>query len=562
MVTPTDRQAEIRDWADLALLVIAPAGCGKTEAMALRVAELIGRGQVPWPTKVLVTTFSNRARDNISERLSSYLPRPVLRDRVVVCNLHGLSARIYQAHANVIGLDPAMKIPNSDWIGDQCRSRRLSYDRSRYVQDVLRTAKQRPFCDVEVMAELMEEGDEVACAIEKQRIAENRLTYDDLPRVAELILRNDAVADLYRCHFASIIVDEFQDLTPQQLRMIQRLGYQRTTYAGDLAQGIYGFAGAAPAEIFREVQGETSKTIVFAESHRSAPAVLEMVNALAPFTSGHRLRSADPGRWPSGGLAAMAVFPTAVGEAAWAVNAARHILDRAPAHRVAVIARTSPRRRFADIAFSQSGLPHCRWNDPIMDTDTARILKPALAELGRSKSTQELDVFEVLSGMTGIATTQDPSTRQSLSEAVQWASDLLDQGLSPGEINSRITIGDQATLLTAPGVHLLTGHLGKGQQFDWVIIVGTEDGCIPDFRASTQAELAEEARVLSVMISRARHGAVLLRASSVEDRNGNPRSKRPSRFLEVFDGITNRSNEAEIWRWLQQANWDQLSKAI
>ena len=124
--------------------------------------------------KVLVTTFSNRARDNIRERLQRHLPRPVIRDRIVVCNLHGLAARIYQAHANVIGLDPAMKIPDSDWVGDQCRSRGLGYHRSAYVQDILRTVKQQPLDDAAVMAELKERGDEVACAIEAQRIAENR----------------------------------------------------------------------------------------------------------------------------------------------------------------------------------------------------------------------------------------------------------------------------------------------------------------------------------------------------------------------------------------------------
>lgn len=561
MITPTDRQAEIRDWTDLDLLVIAPAGCGKTEAMALRVAGLIGRGQVPWPAKALVTTFSNRARDNISERLSSYLPRTVIRDRVVVSNLHGLAARIYQAHANVISLDPAMKIPDSDWVGDQCRNRRLGYDRSGYVQDILRAIKQQAFDDATVMAELMEAGDDVACAMERQRIAENRLTYDDLPRVAELILQNDAVAALYRCHFACVIVDEFQDLTPQQLRIIQRLGYQRTTYAGDLAQGIYGFAGAAPTAVFSEIQRETSKTIIFAESHRSAPAVLEMVNALAPFTSGQKLRSADPGKWPGGGVAGMAAFPTAADEAAWAVTTAGQILGRAPAHRVAVIARTGPRRRFADTAFSRSGLPHYRWNDPVMDTDTAKILKAALAALGNKRATPAPDVFEALRKMTGIVTTRDPFTRQSLREAVEWASDLLEEGLSPADIISRITIGGQATLLTAPGVHLLTGHLGKGQQFDWVIVLGAEDGCIPDFRATSQTELAEEARVLSVMISRARHGVMLLRACSVEDRNGVPRAKDPSRFLDAFDGITCGDNGYEIERWLQQADWDLLGRA-
>src|ERR1022692_3062526 len=137
MITPTGRQTEIREWPGLDLLVIAPAGCGKTEAMALRVAGLIERGQVPWPTRVLVTTFSNRARDNIRDRLSSYLPGPLIRDKVVVCNLHGLAARIYQAHANVIGVDQTLTIPDSDWVGDQCRSRRLSYDRSGYVQNIL-----------------------------------------------------------------------------------------------------------------------------------------------------------------------------------------------------------------------------------------------------------------------------------------------------------------------------------------------------------------------------------------------------------------------------------------
>ncbi|MDU3273348.1 MAG: UvrD-helicase domain-containing protein, partial [Cutibacterium sp.] len=40
------------------------------------------------------------------------------------------------------------------------------------------------------------------------------------------------VADLYREHFGALIVDEFQDLTPQQLRIVNRIGYRRTTYAG------------------------------------------------------------------------------------------------------------------------------------------------------------------------------------------------------------------------------------------------------------------------------------------------------------------------------------------
>ncbi len=123
MVEPTAAQREIRDAEELDLLVVAPAGCGKTEAMALRVAGLLARGQVAWPQKILVTTFSNRARDNIKERLRSYLSPRAMRDRVVVANFHGLAARIFQAHANVIGLDTAMEIPTHDWVGAHCAVR-------------------------------------------------------------------------------------------------------------------------------------------------------------------------------------------------------------------------------------------------------------------------------------------------------------------------------------------------------------------------------------------------------------------------------------------------------
>ena len=53
----------------------------------------------------------------------------------------------------------------------------------------------------------------------------------------------------------------------------------------------------------------------------------------------------------------------------------------------------------------------------------------------------------------------------------------------------------------APGLHLLTGHEGKGQEFDCVIVVSLESGHIPDFRSTTDDALAEELRVLHVMVS-------------------------------------------------------------
>ena len=303
MLDITSKQAQVRDHQGLSLLIIAPAGCGKTETLALRVRGLLDQQAVKAPQRILVATFTKRARDNMHDRLSHYLTPREMREAVTVCNFHGLSARIIQAHSNVIGLDPkTLTIPQSDWVGERCRALDLK-GLSNNVKSDISSAKRRALNDEQVLVELQHSGNQYALMIEEQRQAESRLTYDDLPRLAELILANDEVAALYRQHFGAIIVDEFQDLTPQQLRIVQRIGYRKTTYAGDLAQGIYAFAGADPEYVKKELEAECPETIEFTESFRSSPAVLTVVNSLNSLTGGQTLTAANPDSWPSGGLA-------------------------------------------------------------------------------------------------------------------------------------------------------------------------------------------------------------------------------------------------------------------
>ena len=381
-VAPTAAQLAIRDEVALGLLVVAPAGCGKSEALALRVQGLLRRGVAPGARRVLVATFSNRAKDNIRERLRAYLTPAELRDKVSVVNFHGLSARIYKAHASAIGLDPEWTIPESDWVGEQCARMGLQYGQISAIQGALQRIKQQGVDDTEVMFQLEAVGNLDAIEVEKLRIAQKQLTYDDLPRLAELILGNDHVARLYREHFGAVLVDEFQDLTPQQLRIVMRIGEARTTYAGDIAQGIYGFSGARPLEVLDAIKADTSAYAELNESHRSSPAVLASVNALLPLTLGTAVNSAAPHTWPSGGLAAEVGHATADAEATWAVGLAKAILSRAPGQRVGVICRSGPRRRVTDEAFnSQTDFEVHRWDDGGLDTETARRVRGLLSAL-------------------------------------------------------------------------------------------------------------------------------------------------------------------------------------
>lgn len=555
MVKPTAAQLQIRDHQGLDLVVVAPAGCGKTEALALRIDGLLERGAIRPPRKVLVTTFSNRARDNIRDRLRSYLPAGLLRDRVSIANFHGLSARIFQAHAAVIGLDPRLALPENDWVRNQCQRRKLKFNDAGDVERILREIKLETVDDQDVERLLVASGNVHALEIERLRVTEGRLTYDDLPRLAELILQNEAVADLYRSHFAAVVVDEFQDLTPQQLRIVQRIGANRTTYAGDLAQGIYGFAGARPLIIDAAIRAECRTVIEFAESHRSSPAVLSLLNTLAPLTGGKDLTSADPTSWPGGGMAGGMVHPTVEDEAAWAVEFAREVTTRAPGHRIGIIARSVPRRRFVDEAFAASDLPWHRWDDGVLDTDTARIVKAMLSRLDIRNLSAASDPVEYLRVAAGMDSIQDPSGREALADALAWCLDLHQMGVRPSDIRGRIRVGDQATLITVPGVHLLTGHVGKGQQFDWVVVIGAEDGAIPDFRAKTTEAVAEEARVLAVMISRARHGVVIMNAQSVPAAStGVSYQKDSTRFWRQMLKAHPLGPE-EITAWIDSVDW-------
>ncbi len=112
------------------------------------------------------------------------------------------------------------------------------------------------------------------------------------------------------------------------------------------------------------------------------------------------------------------------------------------------------------------------------------------------------------------------------------------------------------TVATHEGVHCLTGHAGKGQQFDWVFVLGLEDGSIPDFRAKNLESKREEARVLSVMISRARIG-VFGTYTKIDTRHFR---KQPSEFIEHLNKAPGfLCGKDSIEAWCGKADWPAIA---
>lgn len=551
---------EIGGCSELSLKVVAPAGCGKTQLLASRAGEILshytfaGNGR-----KLLILTFTNNARDNIRERLLSFITERDIREHIYLSNFHGFSSRIIEAHGSLVGIDESWQLPKNDWVGKWCRERHYPYKQANTIKSLLGRAKLSCSTDNEVMLYLHRAGNSDAIEAEQDRVKLHQLTYDDLIRLAVLILDNRDVANLYANHFLAGMVDEYQDLTLQQLNLIKKVCYKRTTYAGDISQGIYSFAGADPNKVSCEIDRECGDaTVHLTKSWRSSPAVLDAVNALVKLTGGEILSSARPDQWGTGGLMSCVEFSSRTEEAQWVARLSCLITSRCPNQRIGIIGRSGYRLREVEDELKSLDAGYCDWGDGVYDKGTARFMRTICssftADAIPDSSSRRNYVIEAAKAFINGGEESD-----DFQDGIGWLIDQLDKGCLPADISERIHVRKgKETVATTSGIHCLTGHAGKGQQFDWVFAVGAEEGTLPDYRADTEVKIAEEARVFSVMLSRARIGVMITYSDSHVSPYGESYSDKPSRFIKPLLGQARCLNKDQTEKWLSAADWGSL----
>lgn len=490
------------------LLIVAPPGCGKTEVLAHRAAhqiDLLKPNQ-----RVLALTFTKHARANLEERLRSVLGQAQARRQVVVRNFHGFATQVVLAHGRTIGLRmDDLGMPKASTVRramEAAGGGDAMYNAERLLAEI----KRAPLSDAEVLEAIDQrqrsESALLAAKVERSRQEANQLHYDDLLRHAQRLLRIPAVARLYQAHFGAVLVDEFQDLSLQQFDISILSCTDRRTFAGDPHQGIYSWAGAAPAEVQAEVRRTCGDPIMLRESYRSSPVVLETVNSISEQVDpGSGLVSAMPEEWPDGGCSAALVLQDQAAEAALAVRLATSIHRAVPEASIGIIARAGWRRNYIDRAFDeQTSVPVRRWDLAIEDPATVALIQATVSGLPRGATVNDarLAVLDALDPA-------DVDARELIDDAFEA---LVQTGATTARAAVRSIRQTDPKQVVGPGVHLLNAHTGKGQQFDWTLVVGLEEGHVPGRRNSYGDALNEEQRVLLVMLSRARHGLIVTRA--------------------------------------------------
>jgi DNA helicase II / ATP-dependent DNA helicase PcrA len=491
------------------VLVIAPAGCGKTEALAARAQAVLKREEVLGSKKILALSFSNKAKDNLGRRMRSAIGAG-WRQRVWVSNFHGLSGRLIRAHGVTVGVRPDIVFPEEPWrrrvraeLGISWANRNVDT-----FDSALKNAKCGPFDDSEVMQRLQDYGYGPAIAYQQRLQEEGRLDYDDMLRYGSRILAVAGVARLYRAHFGMTMVDEVQDLTVMQYEMVRAIGGDTVTYAGDPAQGIYSFAGADPVEVFARIQALEPEVVSFDQSYRSAPAVLRAVNALAAVMGSTELFCATPERWPDEGHVISMERSDRSEEAAALVSFIEGLTSD-PATTVGVVGRIGTRSQHLRSMAQGRGIEFEDWALPTHVPAIVKFLKDSISE-ATSGGFDGIDALERLGDLCRAKIdSADAETLNELAGALDALRELVEGGVAVEDAVASCRASSAPGQPVVPGLHVLTGHKGKGQEFDWVVIVGLEDGQIPAWQSKTDDEIAEELRVLHVMVSRARYGLVL-----------------------------------------------------
>lgn len=288
---PSEEQRAVIESKDDHILVLAGAGCGKTTTLVSFVKENIGTKGDP---KTIVLTFSNKAAEDVKEKLSNEILD--YGTRMFVGTIHEFCHDMIVNYGANIGLDPNMRILDSE--RDRLRvfaeavyrtpsilEKIQGFEKKEIDQWMRNSLHQmsiwkRSFGTVEPQFKTV--YDEYDQALESMGV----MDFDDiLVRAYRILTERQDIANMYASHYGLICIDEAQDLDMAQYSVIKMLanGTMRTFMVGDPNQSIYGFSGASPRYMCEHyVRDFEVRKYRLKDNYRSSRAVLNAAKKIEP----------------------------------------------------------------------------------------------------------------------------------------------------------------------------------------------------------------------------------------------------------------------------------------
>lgn len=542
--------------------ILAGAGTGKTRAITHRIAYAV-RTEAVQPGQLLAVTFTARAAGELRARLRNL-------------GAHGVQARTFHAAAlrqlqyfapRILGgglpevLDNPIRM-----VGNAAARMRLRVDRAElrdlaaeidWAKSVLAmpdTYAQRAGKAGRDTSTTPDTIAKVYAEYEQAKRRAGQIDFADLLLImAGAMEELPDVAEEVHSRYRHFVVDEYQDVSPLQQRLLDAWVGERDDLCvvGDANQTIYSFAGATPEHLlgFRRRFPE-AVVVRLHRDYRSTPQVVALANSLVRSGGDNGLTLV--GQRTDGPSPTFAEFDDEPAEAANVAAQCRTLVDGGtPAAEIAVLFRVNAQSEVYETALSQAGVAYVlRGGERFFDRPEireARLLLRGAARAGQDADTSLPEAVRgVLSGLGWYADNAPPGGAarerwESLAALVPLADDLV-ATMSEAHLDEMVAELDlRANAQHAPtvqGVTLASLHSAKGLEWDAVFLVGLTDTTLPIQHAKTPEQLAEERRLLYVGITRARERLAMSWALARSP--GQRRGRRPSRFLDGLRPVAHR----------------------
>lgn len=542
--------------------VLAGAGTGKTRAITHRIAYGVRAG-ILQPTSVLAVTFTNRAAGEMRGRL-----RQLGAGGVQARTFHSAALRQLQYFwPKAVGGDmPRLLERKIQLVAESAARCRIRLDRNelRDVTGEIEWAKVTQTVPADypaVVGKSLREAPRDASEISQiygmyEQLKRDRavIDFEDVLLLTVGILqdRHD-IADQIRRQYQHFVVDEYQDVSPLQQRLLDLWLGDRDSLCvvGDASQTIYSFTGATPDHLLNFRTRHPSATVVkLVRDYRSTPQVVHLANGLLSQASGraaeHRLElisQRDPGPEP--------LYTEYADEPAEAEGTARRIrdliADGTPAGEIAVLYRINAQSEVYEQALADAGVPYqLRGAERFFERQEVREAGVALRGAARAGGNDSLldDAEDLPSQVRAVLSTKGWTSEppagsgavrdrwESLAALVRLAEDFARAKTGATLSDLVAELDERAAAQHAPtvqGVTLASLHSAKGLEWDAVFVVGLTEGMMPITYAKTDEQIEEERRLLYVGVTRARLHLALSWALSRSP--GGRASRRPTRFL-------------------------------
>lgn len=264
--------------------VVAGPGTGKTKTLISRILYMLEVRKVK-PSEITAVTFTNKAAGELMERIKKEIGRSRNLNKMQVGTFHAICLNFLKNQGIEFSLaDDAASLEAAgralDETGLKMKPKELlraaSLLKSGMDTGEMQTRMSQNDAEGEKQ-EMPQNWQEGTKAYQRILREQHLLDFDDLLlETLKLIEQGNAQDGWEKC-FAYLLVDEFQDISPIQYRLIQAWsrGGRELFVIGDPDQSIYGFRGS-DARCFEKLKEEDPdmQEIRLAWNYRCAPAVL------------------------------------------------------------------------------------------------------------------------------------------------------------------------------------------------------------------------------------------------------------------------------------------------